>query len=75
MTAMDISIQSTAVKGSQTIRILFYCLLFVLSMLVFDPMTTLIGVLFALVALHFFSRRELRRRRPIPRFPFNGEGS
>ena len=75
MTAMGILVQSTAVKGSRTIRIFLYCLLFVLSMLVFDPMTTLIGVLFALFALHFFSNRQLRRRRNSARFPFNGKGS
>lgn len=74
MTAMDISVQFTAIKGSRTIRIFLYCLLFVLSMLVFDPATTLTGVLFALLALHFFSGRQLKRRRDGARFPYKGEG-
>jgi len=44
------------VKGSRAFRnILIYLLLFLLSFMVFDSITLMVGVFFALIALYHFS--------------------
>lgn len=62
MTVMGI-FRSMTRKGSLAGRVLSYCLLFLLSLLVFDYAAIVISVLFGLFALHFFSGRQENRNR------------
>lgn len=62
MTAMGI-FRSMTLKVSQAGRVLSYCLLFLLSLLVFDSVSIILSVLIGLLALHFFSRRQANRNR------------